>query len=63
MLADFKTRNQTVHWLNPKPEIQSVLSSVAGEAFSMIASIDELFPAQEDNEQVPSSYQNQELHV
>ena len=70
MLADFKSREQDVYWLNPGPQVHHVLYSVAGAAYKTITDTEDLAtsgPSQEVEDRGDSlpTYQNQDvqLHV
>ena len=70
MLADFKSRQQEVFWLNTQPEVHSVLYSVAGEEYRTLTSPEDLDQAGQDRPEAAQqnslpTYRNQdaELHV
>ena len=70
MLADFKTRQQEVFWLNTEPGVHSVLYSVAGEEYRTLTSPEDLDQAGQGGtgsapENSVATYRNQdaELHV
>ena len=62
MIADFKNRQQSVYWLSPIQEIQSVLQSVAGDSFSVIHRLEEICTSENTSEMDSSvqTYQNQD---
>ena len=70
MLADFKSREQEVFWLNTGPAVHSVLYSVAGEEYRTLTSPEDLHQAGQGGtgsapENSVATYRNQdaELHV
>ena len=64
MLADFKSRDQAVFWLNTEPGVHSVLYSVAGEEYRTLTSPEDLGTGSGQENSV-ATYRNQdaELHV
>ena len=58
MLADFKSRQQEVFWLNTQPEVHSVLYSVAGEEYRTLTVVEDLDQAGQENS-LPT-YRNQD---
>jgi len=64
MLADFKSRQQEVFWLNTEPGVHSVLYSVAGEEFRTLTSPDDLDqPGSADQENSVPTYRNQDAEL
>ena len=67
MLAEFKSRQQEVFWLNIKPGVHSVLYAVAGEEYRTLSSPEDLDQDRTEAGQENSvpTYRNQdaELHV
>jgi len=65
MLADFKSRNQEVYWLNTGPDIHHVLYSVAGAAYKTLGRTEDLAVAHGEEDPASAAaglqtYQNQD---
>ena len=45
MLSDFQARSQAVYWLNPTTTVTHVIKFIAGDAFHVITSPEDIAPA------------------